>query len=78
MTLPTHLEVEMAAYMRGDLDNDTERRVQFMADVLSHGDIPHALENDAAGLVADGVLSPRGDILRDADDLDDEHDYNVL
>lgn len=71
MSLPTHLAAELDAWDRGDLDGDRERRMDFLAALVQHGDIPGRVEAEMREAIDDGFMTAQGDRLSAADWSDD-------
>lgn len=68
--LPSHLAAELAEYDRGALDDDFDRRMNFLSDLIVQGGIPYRLENAIQIAVGAGNLSPSGDRLRYGSEYD--------
>lgn len=59
----SYLDVDVAAYERGDFDGDDVRILQLFSDLLVSGAVPEALRAEVDHRIAEGDLSPQGDII---------------
>ena len=71
MTLPTHLEADLADYDRGAFDEDFDRCMEFFAEVIRSGEIPYRLDKPIQHAITEGYLTPAGDVTMRWTDLED-------
>lgn len=67
MSLPTHLEADMAAWDRGEMENDHRRAAEFYSALMRNGDVPARVLADINESIDHGWINAAGDLLEPED-----------